>query len=363
MSVDAAVEVPRADCKIFVQPAGETEVHVQSLVEPMYGGAIRSQILDRLAELDVVAKVHIEDSGALPFTIAARLDAAILAKFSDVKLPKFEPAIRHAPSARRTRLYVPGNTPKYFPHAHLYGADAIIFDLEDSVAEDEKDAALRLVGTYLSSGEASSCELMVRVNNGERQRIELDALAPFEGLTIILPKVESGADIPSNFPGFRYVALFETARGMFSAFEVSQHPQVEALAIGLEDYTADIGAERTSEAREAWWAYGQIVNAARAFGKQPLASSFSRIDDHEGLKGYVRQVAEFGFEGIGCIHPGQVAIVHEALRPTADQLAEAQRIVTLMEDGRGVAALDGKMIDAPVLARAKRVIRTSGVSS
>lgn len=163
-------------------------------------------------------------------------------------------------------------------------------------------------------------------------------------------------------PEIFLIPIIESARGVLRAFEIaSASPRVVALAIGLEDYAKDIGAERTAEGRESLWARSQIVNAARAAGVTPLGSVFGDVADETGLRAFVRDARALGFEGIGCLHPRQVQIAHAAFAPTPEEIERACRIVQAFEEARargaGVVALDGKMIDAPVVERARRTIR------
>ena len=134
-----------------------------------------------------------------------------------------------------------------------------------------------------------------------------------------------------------------------------------AIAIGLEDYTADIGTQRTPEGRESLWARSQVVNAARAAGVQPIDTVFSDVADLDSLRESVTEAKSLGFDGKGCIHPRQIAVIHDAFAPTDAELAKAKRIVEAFEeaqrDGLGVVSLGSKMIDPPVVKRAQRVVR------
>ncbi|MGE5848815.1 MAG: HpcH/HpaI aldolase/citrate lyase family protein, partial [Candidatus Methylomirabilota bacterium] len=138
-------------------------------------------------------------------------------------------------------------------------------------------------------------------------------------------------------------------------------PNVAGLTIGLEDYTADLGAQRTPEGRESLWARQVVVNAARAAGVTPSDSVFSDLADMDGLRKASQEAKSLGFEGKGCIHPRQVPVINEAFTPSADEVEKAKGIVVAYEDaerrGLGVVALGSKMIDAPVVKRALRTVR------
>jgi citrate lyase subunit beta/citryl-CoA lyase len=156
--------------------------------------------------------------------------------------------------------------------------------------------------------------------------------------------------------------IVESAKGAWRAFEIAAAADtVVALAIGLEDYTADIGAERTPAGRESFWARSQVLNGARAAGVQPIDTVFSDVADEAGLRASVEEARGLGFVGKGCIHPRQIAVVHEGFAPTDAEIARARRIVLAFEDaerrGLGVVALGSKMVDPPVVKRALRTVR------
>jgi citrate lyase subunit beta/citryl-CoA lyase len=160
--------------------------------------------------------------------------------------------------------------------------------------------------------------------------------------------------------------IVESALGAVRAYEIATAcDNIVALTIGLEDYTADIGVPRTREGRESFWARSQVVNAARAAGVQPIDSVFSDVFDVDGLRESVIEAKSLGFDGKGCIHPRQIAIIHEGFAPTEQELAKARRIVEAFEEaerkGLGVVSLGGKMIDPPVVKRAQRVVRLVAV--
>jgi citrate lyase subunit beta/citryl-CoA lyase len=155
--------------------------------------------------------------------------------------------------------------------------------------------------------------------------------------------------------------IVESAMGCFEAIYIApSSPRVVALTIGLEDYTADIGAQRTLEGRESFWARSVVVNAARAAGVTPIDTVFSDVTDMEGLRKSVLEAKSMGYEGKGCIHPRQIPVIHEAFAPAPDEIEKARRIVLAFEDaekrGLGVVALGSKMVDPPVVKRALRTI-------
>jgi citrate lyase subunit beta/citryl-CoA lyase len=149
------------------------------------------------------------------------------------------------------------------------------------------------------------------------------------------------------------------------AYEIaSASPRVIAVALGLEDYLADIRAERTSSGTESAWAEGQVVNAARAAGISPLASVFSKVDDDAGMLAYSERARSRGFDGVGCIHPRQVPIAHQGFGPSEIEVRRARAIVEEFEaalrEGIGAIRVEGQMVDAPVYERAKQMIERAG---
>jgi citrate lyase subunit beta/citryl-CoA lyase len=275
---------------------------------------------------------------------------------------------------RRSRLYLPGNEPKFFVNAGLHQPDGIILDLEDSVAPDEKDAARHLVRNALRSVDFYGTERMVRINQLPMGLEDLKFIIPAKVNLILIPKVEEASQIievekevlqikaKHGITGdIWFMPIIESAKGAINAYEIAKASHfVCSLAIGLEDYTADIGAERTLEGTESFWARMQVVNAAKAAGIQAIDSVFSDVGDMEGLVKSTLESKSFGFEGKGCIHPRQIQPIHTAFAPTSREIEKAMKIVMAFEDAlsKGLAAvsLGTKMIDPPVVKRAQRVI-------
>lgn len=377
-------EKVRSDCWVRLEPraSGGLEVCVQSKVEAMYGEAVRKTcqvVLESLGVKDTT--VTVEDAGALDFVLAARIEAAVKraglgndTAFLPPPGPGF--GVRTTRERfRRSRLYLPGNEPKYFLNASLHKPDGIILDLEDGVAPSEKDAARLLVRNALRAVDFGQCERMVRINQGDRGFADLDAVVPQNVHVILIPKVETAEQVQAvdaraekvrlaaglESPCF-LMPIIESALGCFNALAIATaSPNIVALTIGLEDYTADLGAQRTPEGRESFWARQVVVNAARAAGVTPIDTVFSDFSDMEGLRQSVLEAKALGFEGKGCIHPRQVPVVHEAFAPSSEEVEKAKRIVLAFQDaerrGLGVVALGSKMVDPPVVKRALRTVR------
>ncbi len=374
----------RSDCWIALElrEAGGIEIALRSKVESMYGEAIRAQLAAGLAALGIAhARLEMEDSGALPFVIAARLETAARRARGGECPELLPPVTRPAPPPsprdrfRRSRLYLPGTQPKLMLNAGLHGPDAVILDLEDSVAPAEKDAARCLVRNALRSVDFGAAELMVRINQGPHGLVDLDWLIPHAVQLILIPKVESADQVAAVAARARELAaacgrsepiwlmpIVESALGALRALEIAgADPSVVALALGLEDYTADLGVARTAEGRESFWLRSVIVNAARAAGVQPIDTVFSDVDDMAGLRASVLEARALGFDGKGCIHPRQIRVVHEAFAPEPAEVDKARRIVLAFEAavarGLGVVSLGSKMIDPPVVKRAQHTVQ------
>ncbi|MFQ5413400.1 MAG: aldolase/citrate lyase family protein [Phycisphaerae bacterium] len=392
----------RSDCRVTITRtgAGGIELDLKSRVESMYGDATRCMLMDEFDALGLAdAKVDIQDAGALPFVIMARVETAVRRLGAPVGqgfLPPWGPgtdAATQRDRLRRSRLYLPGNEPKFMLNAGLHGPDAVILDLEDSVAPAEKDAARILVRNALRCVDFHTAERMVRINQGDRGLEDLDVVAGHNVHVVLIPKVEHPDHVRAVHERIRAVLaaqrdpagdrgpaprhtgsperrvylmpIIESALGAIRAYDIATaSKQVVALAIGLEDYTADIGAARTKDGRESFWARAQVLNAARAAGVQPIDTVFSDVADTDGLRASVVEARSLGFEGKGCIHPRQIPVIHDAFAPTPDELERARNIVAAFHDaqanGLSVVSLGTKMIDPPVVKRAQRIVRMAG---
>ncbi len=372
----------RSDLRVRLEPreCGGLEIQIASRVEVYYGDLIRRQAEEVLEALGVRhACVEIHDEGALPFVIAARIEAAarraglgVGTRVLPDRLPLPEPSARDR--MRRSRLYAPGSEPKYFINAALHGSDGVILDLEDSVHASEKDSARVLVRNALRAVDFLGCERMVRINQIPLGLEDLDEIVPESPDLILIPKVESAqqvievdgriAEFKANYGITRPVWLMpivESAPGIENAFSIATaSPQIVALTIGLEDYTADLGVLKTLAGGESIYARQRVINAARAADVQAIDSVFSDVGDLEGLRTWALNSRALGFEGMGCVHPTQISVIHEAFAPSAAEIERARKIVAAYDEaqkkGFGVVSLGSKMIDPPVVKRAVKVM-------
>lgn len=372
----------RSDLFVMLEltESGGIEIKLNSKVKVMYGESILKQAKEMLAFYKISnAKLEIEDSGALPFVIAARLEYAIRQCTGSTKESLPEMLENNAYQTLRdrnrfSRLYLPGNTPNLMINAGIHQPDGIILDLEDAVAPDKKAEARFLVRNALRAVDFYGAERMVRINQVPAGLEDLDYLIPHNVNLILVPKCESAEQLLQVNERIELLKkkfklkstvwlmpIIESAAGVMRAFEIaSAADNVVAMAIGLEDYTADICTRRTAEGQESFFARSMVVNACRAAGIQPIDSVFSDVADMDGLKQNVLKSKAMGFDGMGCIHPRQIRVIHENFAPDPTEIERAKKIVAAFmeagEKGLGVVSLGTKMIDPPVVKRAQRVI-------
>jgi citrate lyase subunit beta/citryl-CoA lyase len=376
----------RSDCwiEVEIRSSGGLAIDLQSKVASMFGDRILALMTEGCRLLGVEhARMAVEDQGALPFTLAARLETAVRragAKVAgDFLLPMSDKCSYTSARdrLRRSRLYLPGNEPKFYVNAGLHQPDGVILDLEDSVAPTEKDAARALVRNALRAVDFYGAERMVRINQGEAGLEDLEWIVPHNVNLVLVPKVEDPQQVVEvdrriaaikqkigNTQPVFLMPIVESALGAWRAYEIGGAcPNVVGLAIGLEDYTADIGTQRTLAGTESFWARAQVLNGAKAAGVQPIDTVFSDVTDMEGLTASVLEAKSLGFVGKGCIHPRQIMVVHEAFAPDEAEIDRARKIVLAFEEaesqGLGVVSLGSKMIDAPVVKRALTTVETA----
>jgi citrate lyase subunit beta/citryl-CoA lyase len=370
--------------ELELRDSGGIELQIKSKVDFMYGAANRELIAGTLGRLGVRnARVSCEDTGALPFVIMARIEAA--ARHAGLAVPECmpEPGPSFGRSTardcwRRSRLYLPGNEPKFMLNVRIHEPDAVILDLEDSVPPPDKDAALLLVRNALRSVDFGKCERMVRINQLPRGLDEVDPIVRAGANLILIPKCESpdqvvavderitaalaGKPGPVNQKSETWLMpIVESCEGMFRAREIARaSKRVCALTYGMEDYIADLGGTKTPAGTESLWARSQVVNAAKAAGVQAIDTVFADIGDMAALEASCLAAKELGFEGKGCIHPRQIPVVHRAFTPTTAEIDKAQRIVLAFRqaqaEGKNVVSVGSKMIDPPVVKRAQKTI-------
>ncbi len=371
----------RSDCHVTLEltQSDGIKLELTSKVESMYGQEIRKLLLEILAFYEIKnARLWVEDFGALTPVIAARMEAAIrqlLQTEKEFLLPMLnENGYETLRDRNRiSRLYLPGNTPSLMINAGIHKPDGIILDLEDAVAPDKKYEARFVVRNALRNIDFYGAERMVRINQVPAGLADLEFLVPHNVNLILVPKCESAEQIRQvneriSQLKVKYkvnnnvwlMPIIESALGVLKSLEIAQSENVVAMAIGLEDYTADLGTQRTQEGTESFFARSMVVNACKAAGIQAIDSVFSDVGDMEALKETVIRSKALGFDGMGCIHPRQIRVIHENYAPVTAEIEKAKKIVNAFIEatakGLGVVSLGTKMIDPPVVKRAQKLI-------
>jgi len=266
----------------------------------------------------------------------------------------------------RTYLFVPGNRPERFAKALASAADAVVLDLEDAVAVDDKSSARESVGAQLAgmSPEARQ-RVVVRINDfaSSWSVMDLRMLLQSGGARVMLPKTESVAQIAavrSALPDSDVLALIETARGVAAADEIAAAPGVSRLVFGTLDFALDLDLDTSSGGEGLAYAAGRIAIASRAAGLgAPVAGVTPQLDDEAQLLADLAQARRFGFGAKLCIHPKQIDAIHRALQPSAAAVEWAARVLQAEAASPGAAKLDGRMVDRPVVLQAERILMRS----
>ena len=290
---------------------------------------------------------------------------------------------RSAPAGRRALLYMPGDSRRKIEKAATLGADSVCLDLEDGVALNQKEAARAASAAALKELDFGRSERLVRLNRFGSGLEGEDFAQTVEGRPdgFVIPKVESAEAIqwleaqiteaerargwPPGETGI--LAIVETARGIVNLKEIAAaSPRLAALVFGAEDLAGDIGATRTPEAWEVFYARSAIVTHAAAFGLPAIDMVCVDYNDLAGLEREARQGAQMGFAGKQAIHPNQIRPIQEAFTPGDETIARARRIVEAHAAhqalGRGAFALDGRMVDRPVVKAAEQVLAKAGAA-
>ncbi|MBQ2061139.1 MAG: CoA ester lyase [Oscillospiraceae bacterium] len=278
---------------------------------------------------------------------------------------------------RRSMLFIPGNTPNLLINGGFLGADALIFDLEDAVSPDEKDAARILVRNIMKYMDLRGCETIVRINSIDTDywKADLEQIMPRKPGWIMLPKTGCAADVltadaeisrweerlgmePNTV---RLMPLIETALGVENAFAIaSASKRVGAIFLGAEDLTADLRCKRTKGGAEIDYARSRMVMAARAAEVDVYDTPFTDVNDDEGIRTDAEYAKSLGFTGKASISPRHVGVINEVFSPSMKDIKYAYEVMVAIrlahEQGRGAIALHGKMIDAPIVARAQQTI-------
>ncbi len=273
-------------------------------------------------------------------------------------------------------MFVPGNNPGMMADAHIYGPDSIMLDLEDSVTIAEKDTARLLVYNALRSVDYGDTEMVVRINplNTPYGRKDIEAVVKAGVHVIRMPKTETAAEVEEVereiekvereigcLGRTRIMAAIESALGVVNAYAIATaSPRMMGIALGAEDYCANLKTQRTPGGDELRLARETIVVAARAAGIDALDTVYSNLDDMETFRKEVELIHTLGFDGKSIINPRQIEIVNEVFAPPPRAIEKARAIIAAIREaerrGSGVVSVNGKMVDRPVVIRAQRTI-------
>jgi citrate lyase subunit beta-like protein len=278
--------------------------------------------------------------------------------------------------AGRALLYMPGDDRHKIEKALTLDVDCICMDMEDGVALNRKTEARRIITALLRELTFGRSEKLARINavGSGLEKEDIDFILPSRPDGIVVPKVESleqiqwisgkieAAELAHGWPvnSIRILVGVETARAILNLKEIVSHPRLDGLIFGGEDYAASVGAVRTPEATELLYARSVVMTAAAAFGLQAIDMVTFDFRDLETLRRAAAFGAQLGYSGKQVIHPAQVGPVQEAFTPNDESIKNARRLVEAFEthqkEGKGAFALDGKMIDLPLVKAAQNVL-------
>ena len=423
--------VSKSDCLVKYQATAEPlSIEVHSSVQSLFGNAIRTCAMQMLEEFKVTTgALLVDDDGALDLVIRARIEAVLRSAgylsqkrlfvdaSSGISWQTGVPTIESEKNAsldggierpgrslvkQQVRLYMPGDQPHFAINADFYGADILIFDLEDSVPLARKFEARILVRRFLENSFLfRKSERAVRINplSTEESVHDIAEIVPAMPDIILLPKCESAMDVErldtlltaneeeyGLVPGsIRIMPIIESAKGVLAAYEIARASQRNsALCFGYEDFSRDIqskpdivkvahvqddGSQKVNiqlnpvSSIDSLLARQIIILASRAAGIEPLDSSYSDIGNTEGLLNSCYEARALGFTGKSVIHPTQIPYVKKAFLPSDEEVQHAKAVIAAYEEslkaGKGAVAIDGQMIDIPVVEKARRIIEES----
>lgn len=277
---------------------------------------------------------------------------------------------------RRTMMFVPGANAGMLRDAPLYGADSIMFDLEDSVSLKEKDTSRALVHFALKTFDYSSVETVVRINGLDTcGALDIEAVVTAGVNVVRLPKTETAQDIIDvekeiervereyGIPvgRTRMMAAIESAEGVLNARDIAKaSDRLIGIALGAEDYVTNMKTRRYPDGQELFFARSMILHAARAAGIAAIDTVYSDVNNTEGFQAEVSHIKQLGFDGKSVINPRQIPLVNEIYTPTEKEIDNAKQVIWAIREaeskGSGVISLNGKMVDKPIVERAERVI-------
>ena len=392
-TIAVAGTLESSDVLVTVEPWPDgIELSIESVAFAQYGRQIRETVLETLARLEVDhVRVTLNDRGALDCTIKARVERACLRSCNvaiDAPCPWRSPARISRPRPkkdrlRRSMLFMNAQRPGLIKDAYVYGADSIMLDLEDAVAEDQKDAARSSLFHALREIDYGDVEVIVRINGLDtphwREDVRVCVAGGADGIRIA--KTESARDVKDVEAAVLeaerehgveegrtlLMAAIESPMGVLNAYEIcTASDRLFGIALSGGDYRRCMQVEPTPSGIELLAARGHMLIAARAAGVQCFDTVFTDLDDEEGFRAEVRLAIEMGFDGKSLISPRQIPIVHQMMAPGREQIARAEAILRAYKEhaakGVGVFVLNGKMIDVAFVPGAERTIRLAKAS-
>lgn len=279
-------------------------------------------------------------------------------------------------------LYIPGNNPAMLQQGGVYGADSILLDLEDAVALNQKDAARILVSNMLKSMDYYDAEVCVRINSLSTPfgQADLEAIVPLQPDSLRVPKTETVEELAELIKTIEKIekkhdlphdkmtihAMIETALGVQNVFEIAKFSKrVDAITIGGQDLTADMNIASTKDGAGIDFARKRIIMAAKANNIDAIDTVFVDVDDDDGLRLDAEYGKKIGFTGKAVINPRQIEAVHDVYTPTDEEIRKATKVykafIKNTKEGIGVFAVDGKMVDRPVVARAEHILTLADI--
>lgn len=372
----------KGDCKVQIEicNSGGIDLELHSKVKAFFKNSIDDLVRNMASYFSIKHAIFkIWDNGALEYVLAARIEAALKQVIPTNKEYLLDcisrtDIVSDRDRFRLSRLYLPGNIPYMMINAGLHKPNAIILDLEDAVAPEKKHEARFVVRNALRTQNFYGAERMVRINQGDLGLEDLNFIVPHLVQLILIPKCESRNEIVKIETKIRQLKeenninndiflmpIIESALGVENAFEIaSASSSIVAMAIGLEDFTANLGVQRTYKGEESLYARTRIINACSAANIQAIDSVFSDVEDMVALAKNVRISKALGFKGMGCIHPRQIKVIHENFAPNNDEISKAKKIVNAYykaeEKGLSLVSLGSKMIDPPVVKRQLKIL-------
>lgn len=260
----------------------------------------------------------------------------------------------------RSFLFIPGDVPRMIQQLEVFDADNVILDFEDSVALHQKDEARNLVESFLTNHPLKQPFIYIRINAVDTDDFESDVKTvntlPIKG--IVLPKASiASIDTLTQKTKLPIIALMETPQSFLEITEIAKHPRVEGLLLGAEDLSRSLHLKRTVNGEEILYVRSQLVLNAKAYGKLAIDTPFTNLTSREDFITDLKKSTQCGFDAKAAIHPNHIALIHDYFSPTEEAIKEAKRIITYAEKHQSIRfSLDGKMVDKPIIERAKRTL-------